>query len=101
MSITSQLSGDSQELRIKVEGRFDFNFLQVFTDAYEKVVPQPKFYVIDLENCNYLDSSALRVVLTLREYAGGDLANIRIINANLDVKKIFAITKLNELFKVE
>jgi len=101
MSITSNLSGDGQELQIKVVGRFDFSSLQLFRNSYEKVAPKPKGYVVDLKESDYLDSSALGMLLALRDHAGGDTANIKIINCNPDVKKILVITKLDELFKLE
>jgi HptB-dependent secretion and biofilm anti anti-sigma factor len=101
MTITSKLSEDGQELNIQVAGRFDFSSLQVFRDAYEKVEGNPQKYVIDLADAEYLDSSALGMLLALRDHAGGEQANIRILNAIPDVKKILIITKLDELFSVE
>jgi HptB-dependent secretion and biofilm anti anti-sigma factor len=101
MTITSSASADGNELTIKVQGRFDFSSLQQFRNAYEKVSPKPKAYIIDLTESDYLDSSALGMLLALRDYAGGDESNIRIIGANGDIKKILVITKLDELFKVE
>ncbi len=101
MSITSNVSADGSELTISVQGRFDFSALQLFRNNYEKVNPRPKAFVINLQESDYLDSSALGMLLALRDYAGGDEANIRILHANTDVKKILVITKLDELFKVE
>lgn len=101
MTITSNVSADKTELTISVQGRFDFSTLQQFRQAYESVTPKPKSYVIDLKNSDYLDSSALGMLLALRDYAGGDAANIRILNPNDDIKKILVITKLDELFKIE
>ncbi len=100
MSITSSLSEDGEILTISVQGRFDFSALQVFKNAYEKVDKNPKAYIIDLKESEYLDSSALGMLLSLRDYAGGDAANVCVTNCNPDVKKILVITKLDELFKV-
>lgn len=101
MSIKSAMSNDGQELTISVHGRFDFSSLQLFRNAYENLSGQPKSYVVDLKESDYLDSSALGMLLALRDHAGGDSANIRIINCNPDVKKILVITKLDELFTVD
>jgi HptB-dependent secretion and biofilm anti anti-sigma factor len=100
-TITAKASTDGAELTITVQGRFDFSALQLFRNTYEKVNPKPTKYIIDLKESDYLDSSALGMLLALRDYAGGDEANIQIINSNPDVKKILVITKLDELFKVE
>jgi anti-anti-sigma factor len=99
--MTINTSSNGEELTITVQGRFDFSSLQLFRNAYEKINPKPKKYVIDLKDSDYLDSSALGMLLALRDYAGGDAADIRITNSNTDVKKILVITKLDELFKVE
>lgn len=101
MGITSTKSSDGKELTITVEGRFDFSSLQLFRNSYENINPKPESYVIDLAKSEYLDSSALGMLLALRDYAGGDEANIKIVNTNPDVKKILVITKLDELFNVE
>lgn len=101
MSITSTTSEDNKTLTISVQGRFDFSSLQVFRGAYEKVEPKPEKFVVDLKESDYLDSSALGMLLALRDYAGGDSANIRIANCNADVRKILVITKLDELFNVD
>jgi anti-anti-sigma factor len=101
MSIASSVSEDGKELTISVQGRFDFSSLQFFRTAYENVTPKPERYIINLKESDYLDSSALGMLLGLRDFAGGDSANIKIIDCNPDVKKILVITKLDELFKVE
>lgn len=100
MTITSNLSNDGSELTIIVQGRFDFSALQDFRSAYEKLNNKVSRYVIDLKESEYLDSSALGMLLALRDYAGGDNAIINITNCNPDVKKILVITKLDELFTV-
>lgn len=100
MSITSSISDDGNILTMSVHGRFDFSSLQPFRAAYENNDIKPKSYVIDLKDAEYLDSSALGMLLSLRDYAGGDRADINVINCNQDVKKILLITKLDELFKV-
>lgn len=100
MSITSTYSSDDGTLTITVQGRFDFSSLQTFKNAYEKVDSKPKAYVIDLKDSEYLDSSALGMMLSLRDYAGGDSANVCVTNCHPDVKKILVITKLDELFQV-
>lgn len=101
MSISSELTDDKKQLTIKVEGRFDFSTLQSFKDAYDDLDPQPESYIIDLKDSDYLDSSALGMLLALRDHAGSDKADITIKNCNAEVKKILLVTKLDELFKVE
>ena len=100
MTIQSVGSPDGKTLTISVKGRFDFSSLQLFRNAYEKVDVKPEHYFVDLKESEYLDSSALGMLLALRDYAGGDSADIKIINCSNDVRKILLITKLDELFDV-
>ncbi len=101
MSITASPSSDGQDLVISVAGRFDFNSLQGFRKAYENSAIKPKTYIVDLKNSDYLDSSALGMLLALRDHAGEEGALVKIIHCNPDVKKILEITKLDELFTIE
>src|SRR5258708_6346168 len=101
MSITSMLSNDGQELLIQINGRFDFSTLQMFRNAYEGTQGEPLTYKVDLKGSDYIDSSALGMLLALRDHAGGDDARIKIVNCSNDIKKIMFVTKLNELFDIE
>ncbi len=100
MSITSNLSSDGKTLAIMIAGRFDFSCLQQFKNTYEGSTVDPTAYVVDLKESEYLDSSALGMLLALRDHAGGDDAQVKIINCNPDIKKILVITKLDSLFEV-
>ncbi len=100
MPISSIASADGQELTISIQGRFDFGAHQEFRDAYEKVAVTPKSYVIDMKGATYLDSSALGMLLLLRNHAGGDNARIRLLNCNSDVRKILSISNFEQLFQI-
>jgi anti-anti-sigma factor len=100
MAITSQPSSDGQELSIVIQGRFDFGAHQEFRNAYERVNSTPQRYVVDLKDTTYLDSSALGMLLLLRDHAGGDSAQVSLINCNSDVRKILAISNFEQLFKI-
>ena len=100
MAISTQLSADGQELTIAIQGRFDFGAHQAFRDAYERVDGTPTRYQVDLQGTTYLDSSALGMLLLLRDHAGGDHAQIRLLNCNGDVRKILAISNFEQLFQI-
>lgn len=101
MSILSSGSPDGSELVISIKGRFDFSTHQDFRNAYERAPASLHAYVVDLRDATYLDSSALGMLLLLRDHAGGDGSNIRIINCNPDVKKILAISNFEQLFNIQ
>jgi len=100
MAIQAIPSEEGKILTINVQGRFDFSALQVFRSSYESVTVKPQSYIVDMKECDYIDSSALGMLLALRDYAGGDEAQIKIVHCANDVRKILLITKLDELFDV-
>jgi anti-anti-sigma factor len=100
MAIASQLSDNGVELVIRVTGRFDFSAHQEFRNAYETLGEQPDRYRVDMRDTSYLDSSALGMLLLLRDHAGGDNAEVEIVNCNADVRKILAISNFEQLFTI-
>ena len=100
MAITSLPSPDGQELTIVIQGRFDFGAHQEFRDAYEGASLSPERYIVDLKGTTYLDSSALGMLLLLRDHAGGEHAQIQLLNCNPDVRKILAISNFEQLFQI-
>ncbi|MDQ0702659.1 anti-anti-sigma factor [Pseudomonas sp. W3I7] len=100
MSVESEVSLDGTKLTIKVKGRFDFGSHQAFRDAYERFYKVPEIYVVDLKDATYMDSSALGMLLLLRDHAGGDNAEVQVINSNTDVRKILGISNFDKLFDI-
>lgn len=100
MPIEARLSDDGQTLIIRVDGRFDFSTHQAFRDAYEHCDPSVNRYVVDLSDTTYLDSSALGMLLLLRDHAGGDNARVSVENCNSDVRRILAISNFEQLFSI-
>ncbi len=100
MSLTTSVSDDGKRITINISGRFDFNLHQEFRQAYEQSRNSDTGYTINLANTEYMDSSALGMLLLLRERAGGDKANIEIVNCSPEIKKILTISNFHQLFNI-
>ncbi|SDT38397.1 anti-anti-sigma factor [Pseudomonas sp. Z003-0.4C(8344-21)] len=100
MSVVTEVSPDGQKLTIAIKGRFDFGRHQEFRESYERLAKKPESIVIDLKEATYLDSSALGMLLLLRDHAGGDNSDVQVINSNSDVRKILAISNFDKLFDI-
>jgi len=100
MSVGSHLSADGKVLTISINGRFDFSAHQAFRDSYEKLSPTPAEIVVDMVDTTYLDSSALGMLLLLRDHAGGDNSSIKLHNCNEDIRKILTISNFEQLFTI-
>ena len=101
MAITSNVDAGGETLTIRIQGRFDFSAHQEFRNAYEAVDKSPSAYCVDMNETTYLDSSALGMLLLLRDHAGGDTSNIEIVNCSPDVKKILTISNFEQLFSIQ
>ncbi|MFK8333098.1 STAS domain-containing protein [Pseudomonas sp. BJa5] len=100
MAVETMVSQDGKKLTIKVKGRFDFGKHQEFREAYERKASRPDYVVVDLKEATYLDSSALGMLLMLRDHVGGDEAEVRVVNTSSDVRKILAISNFDKLFDI-
>ena len=100
MAVETELSQDGKKLTIRIKGRFDFGKHQEFRESYERTSVRPDSFDVDLRDATYLDSSALGMLLLLRDHAGGDNSDIRVINTNSDVRNILAISNFEKLFDI-
>lgn len=90
-------------LTIRLEGRFDFSTHREFREAIKEAVADPavKEVVIDLLKAEYIDSSALGMLLLSRENCANAGKGIRIANPRGTVKEVLHIASFEKLFTIE
>tara|TARA_R110001606_G_scaffold150982_3_gene291309 strand:- start:14207 stop:14509 length:303 start_codon:yes stop_codon:yes gene_type:complete len=86
-------------LTIHVKGRFDYSCHKAFKEAFT-AVSKVKFYEVNLADVSYLDSSALGMLLLLRDHAGEEKAQIRLVHVNSAVIDILKIANFHRLFDI-
>ncbi|NOX49176.1 MAG: STAS domain-containing protein [Gammaproteobacteria bacterium] len=101
MTISAEMDEAASKLTIAVDGRFDFSAHKEFRQSYDSLSSKPSTYSIDMGQANYIDSSALGMLLLLRDHAGGDQASVEIVNCSSDVKKILTISNFDQLFLIQ
>ncbi len=101
MNVSAQQSADGTQLVISIQGRFDHQVHQDFRDSYEQAGDGCTAYIVDLRQTVYLDSSALGMLLLLRDHAGGDKASIRIVNCSPDVRNVLQVANFGQLFEID
>ncbi len=101
MAVTSDGSKEQNSLTIKVSGRFDFSMHEEFRNAYDGQVEPGAAVVVDMSGVDYMDSSALGMLLLLREHAGDDNSDVRLVNGSHEIRNILEVSNFGELFKVE
>lgn len=92
---------DDNTTTIKIQGRFDFNLVQAFRDSYMSEDNRANYYIVDLSEVGYIDSSALGMMLNMKKYLEADNGAIRITNCQPNLKKIFSIAHFDRMFKLD
>ena len=100
MGINTIVSETGNKVTISVAGKFDFQLYDEFRASYADAAGSGVEFVVDLSATEYLDSSALGMLLLLREHAGGESSNIEIIQASPEVRKILDVANFGKLFKL-
>ena len=98
MSVTINVSNEDKLATIKIDGRFDFSVHNEFRKSYNGVDLVKGEYLVDLANTGYLDSSALGMLLLLKEHADAQSATVRLVNFNDEIKEILSIASFDKLF---
>ena len=89
---------DSDCLTVQLGERFDFSVHRDFHEACLGPVVPAHSYVIDLAEVTKMDSSALGMLLLLREHAGAGRAEIRIVNAGSELRNTLRVAGFDKLF---
>jgi len=98
-SFTKHKSAERNEVTLDIPDNFTFQLHREFRDAYRNE-PADSTYLINLVKTEYMDSSALGMLLLLREHAGGDSAKIIISGCRESLRKVFSITQFDKLFQI-
>ena len=101
MSITVNKNDEQNALVISVPGRFDFSKHNEFRKAYKDINIENGIYEIDLRATEYLDSSALGMMLLLKEIADENSSIVKITHANNELREILRIASFDKLFVIE
>jgi anti-anti-sigma factor len=100
MTVDTKISTDEKKVTISVIGKFDFQLYDAFRSAYSNTNGSGVEYLVDFSKTDFLDSSALGMLLLLREHAGGGTSDITISYASGDVKKALDVANFEKLFKI-
>ncbi|AEF53866.1 STAS domain-containing protein [Marinomonas posidonica] len=98
--VESSFDDKTECLTISIDGRFDYSCHKLFKEAFVSV-NKAVAYEIDLSRVTYLDSSALGMLLLLRDHAGGEKANVHLKKPNGAVLDILKIANFHRLFEIE
>ncbi|MBI4986894.1 MAG: STAS domain-containing protein [Rhodocyclales bacterium] len=87
---------------IRLKGRFDFNAHREFRDAVDQALQGAgaQEIQVDFGGVDYLDSSALGMLLMLRDKARGAGKTVSLANCRGAVKQVIEIANFSKLFPI-
>ncbi len=88
---------------LSLDGRFDFHSHRDFRSAYESVLARAEVrdVIVDFTRVDYLDSSALGMLLLLREKAEANGKRVRLAGLAGSVKQVLEIANFGKLFSID
>lgn len=101
MAVTQQVFEEGKVVLINISGRFDYETSQAFRDAYRHLPDREGVkYRIDLSDASYMDSSALGMLLLLREHAKSHGGAVIIERPGEQIDKILKVANFEQLFTI-
>lgn len=101
MTVKKITSDSGKDVTIAIEDRFDFSLHQLFRDSYADSNVSGTKFTLDLSKTSYMDSSALGMILLLKDHAEKISGSVTISKPSEPVAKILEIAQFNRLLKIE
>ena len=101
MNVKRELSADGKQLVIFLNDKFDFRNVQDFREAYMNSVENVEQVVVDLRATEYMDSSALGMLLNMRKVMAAQVNEFKIVNCREQITKVLKISRFDKKFDIE
>ena len=101
MGINVTVSVDGDTVDIQPVGSFDFGVSALFREAFQENNPNAKLYRVDLSRVEAMDSSALGLLLILREHANARHSKVVLHSASEVAIHLLATSNFSRIFEVE
>jgi anti-anti-sigma factor len=98
--MNANFTTDAETAVIRLSGRFDFSRHREFKNCYETALKEPMLrrIEVDLHGVDYLDSSALGMLLLLKERADARALPITLLNCVGIVREILDVANFGKMF---
>lgn len=97
-----RLETDEKAGQISLHGRFDFNTHRHFRHAYELLIDNRELSTIEIElsGVNYIDSSALSMLMLLRERARNANKTVSLATSAGVVEQVLNVANFDRIFSI-
>ncbi|GMM68053.1 STAS domain-containing protein [Alteromonas sp. MTD1] len=101
MDITSSYRSQGEILVIDVGNKFDFSKVEEFRNAYAELKEETTHITVELSRTEYMDSSALGMLLNMQKSLNERKLSYSIENARPQVAKILKISRFDKKFEIK
>lgn len=94
---------EGSRARLVLNGRFDFNSHMMFNQTTDSLLREAgiKELELDFDQVKYIDSSAMGMLLLLKERAKGASKSITLLNCKGSVAQVFELSNFRRLFTIK
>lgn len=100
MAVAAKTVDDGRTVNIMIDGRFDFSVQQAFRNAYRNNKDAGTQFNVDLSATEYMDSSALGMLLLLKEHVSNIKGSIVLVRPSATIRKILEMANFNRQFTI-
>ncbi len=101
MPIESKTSSNNTELTIEIDNKFDFTKVEEFRTSYSDSSSEVRRVVVDLQKTEYMDSSALGMLLNMQKFFEGRTVAFDIVNCQEQICRILTISRFDKKFNIK
>ncbi len=98
MDINKFISEDGKNLTVEVKGEFNFNKINQFKASYNDITPSLQKITIDMADTIQLDSSALCLLLDMKNRCQHIVKHIYLSNCQPKIKTAIKMAGLDDKF---
>jgi anti-anti-sigma factor len=92
------ISEQNDTVTLQISGKFDFHVIKEFHQALTRT---PRMWVVDFSAVEYVDSSALGMLLLLRERVNGDALRVQLRGLHGQPREVLKMAKFDRMFKLD
>ena len=102
MPVRLNISNDGKIMYLSVIGRFDYKITKEFRDSYNQAARHKGVttYYVNLNDTSYIDSSALGILLLLRERAKSNGGRVVIEQPGKQINQTLKVANFEKLFTI-
>lgn len=102
MALNIKVRNKKDKVRLVLKGRFDFHSNADFRRVYEEELQENRSggIEVDFRGVDYMDSSALGMLLLLKERAGAVNREISLVNCSGTIRQILDVVNFSKMFAI-